>query len=486
LAKKITLTILDHVNCHFDGLTEGQIKHIIDKTSIVDPTLYHSVGYKLGHIDAKVSYFDEEGFSFVYSIDEVLNILERDFKINDIDIVDERDFSIIPDNLSIEEDFLIEETGYNLRPHQVNVVNSALREKFGTIDASTSAGKTLICLAISKKLDPYIKTVIIVPSEQLLNQTFEDYKKSSLSVGKLHSKIAPKDREKFINDHRHIIVTSKLFVNCKDIFSSNIFALIQDENQVSGEVLMNVFRFDVPQYPMKLGLTGSFPYTNKLKARMINNHLGGGVIAVVEPKELVDKGFVSTVDISTVKTVDLEVEELFQEIDTQRKYEWSIEQNYLLGNKNRIKAIGDWLHGLPKKNTLVLCHAQFGNELSKYMGLPFIDKDTSVTERSNSFSKFGITDDHIQLASFGTSATGISENDIFVVVMIDVGKNRTAILQSIGRGMRKSDKQDHVDIVDIYANLKYSKRHYSTRTALYKEKHYPHKDIGYKIIVKGD
>lgn len=485
--QKVTLTILDYVNCHFDGLTDGQVQHIIDKTGIVNPKLYHTVGYQLGHIEAKESYFDEEGFSFLFSADEVINIIERDFKITDIEIIDERPEMNIPD-IVIDENFLLEETGRTLREHQINVINTALREHCGIFDASTSSGKTLISLAISKALDPYIKTVVCVPSEQLLNQTHDDYKKSSLKVGKLNASVKPAKREQFIKENNHLIVTNKLFVNCKEYFREDEWAIIQDETHVFGEVTAEVYRFDIPHFPVRIGLTGSFPFKDRLKSRMIKNHIGGDVIGNVQPKELSDKGYISKVDINIVRTIDPEIEELFEEMQKQRPstYDWSVEQKYLLTNKKRIISIAEYLKTLPDKNTLILCHAEFGNSLAEYMGLPFIDKDTDVNTRQELFGKFNDSDNHLQLASFGTSATGISVDDIFIVGMIDVGKNRTAILQGIGRGMRKSTKQDHVDIVDIYANLKYSKKHKNDRLKIYKEKHYPYKEDKFDIIVKGE
>lgn len=786
--QKVTLTIIDHVNCHFGGLTRGQVARVIERTGIVDPSLFHTPAYKLGHIDAKESYFSEDGFSFTYSIPEVLDVLENEFKITDIELIDERDFGNIPDDLEIDEDFLIEESGYTLMEHQLNLVNTALRERIGIFDAATSAGKTLVCLAISKALDPYIKTVIVVPSEQLLNQTYDDYAKSKLSVGKLNSRIPVKKREEFIATHNHLIITNKLFANCKHLFTNEKFGIVTDEcfhpshellsikdgwkpvaevkqgelivgynpetrrtvvevvqrtvtkhfsgylchlsnmdrvnllttpnhetpifrqngtirrikmkdykagmiiptsgeilgddglsdferlqiayeadghqlrtnsdgtnvyrfmfrcerkierletilnnleipykksvncrddvsivfntrdtlkknfnwydkfksgkansefiyevglwdghikssgviewnhsdydtimqlqdiarlggyqttlvtntqtrkdgsliyrinfrkknrlkltdvklKEVSydgdvhcvtvpsgnvvtrlhgvvsisgnchnfGEMYADVMRFDVPHYPIRLGLTGSFPYKNKLKARMIKNHTGGGILETVEPKELEEQGIVSSVNITLYKTIDKEIEELFYEMEKKRQYDWTIEQRYTLNNKARAVALVEFIKDLPKKNTLVLCHAQLGNAMAKLMDLPFIDKDATVEERAELFGQFSQKKDHLQLASFGTSATGISENDIFIVVMIDVGKDRTAILQSIGRGMRKSKHQDYVDIIDIYADMKYGKNHLRERKKIYKEKHYPYINGDIDIPVK--
>ena len=53
--------------------------------------------------------------------------------------------------------------------------------------------------------------------------------------------------------------------------------------------------------------------------------------------------------------------------------------------------------------------------------------------------------------------------------MLEPGKSFVRVIQSIGRGIRKAQDKDYVNVVDITSNLKYSKRHLTKRKAFYRE-----------------
>ncbi len=57
---------------------------------------------------------------------------------------------------------------------------------------------------------------------------------------------------------------------------------------------------------------------------------------------------------------------------------------------------------------------------------------------------------------------------------MEPGKSFTRVIQSIGRGIRKSDDKDFVQIYDIASNCKFSARHMAKRKKTYKEAQYPH------------
>jgi hypothetical protein len=214
-------------------------------------------------------------------------------------------------------------------------------------------------------------------------------------------------------------------------------------------------------------------------------HLGGGILDKVEPQDMKNIGATSKEIIKIVRTKHPEIDGIFDELKTNGMYDWSVEQDYYLSNKDRAVAIGDYIMSLPKSNTLVLCHANFGVILGKYLNMPMINDDVDVTTRAEYFSMFDKgNDDHIQLASFGCAATGISVNTIHRVILIDIGKNRTYILQSIGRGLRKSEHQEHVDVIDIYTDMKYGNKHKIERVAIYKEKNFDYTDTDEIITIK--
>jgi superfamily II DNA or RNA helicase len=468
-----TITLLDFVNAHLSGFSRSELKYLIKKTSVKDPSAFQMATYRAGMWDGNIPFIDEEGFTYVVLVDRIVSIMDETYN-KSVDIIDERPH-VDTSNITIDENFLLQETGKTLRDYQVETVNLTFQHQRGIAQLATNAGKTLICMAISKAADHLMRSVVIVPSELLLNQTYEDYKKSDLSVLKLTPKIAPKNRCSEVLGHRHIIVTETMFTNAIDCFSSvnEPFILIKDETHRFGDVLAEALRFDMPNAPIRLGLTGTMP-TCKLKSTKIKCHLGGDVLKKVMPKHLIDMKTSDEPRITMIKTLDSEVSSLMDEYVAMGAYDWSMEQKYLLDNKARVKEIGDFILSLPKTNTLVLCAAAFGVELGTYMNLPFIYEETSVDNRAKLFDTFNHSQtDALVLASYGTASTGISVNDIFRIVLVDVGKNEAQVIQSIGRGIRKSTHQSHVDIVDIYAgDFKYSIKHKQERVKLYKKYQY--------------
>jgi len=59
------------------------------------------------------------------------------------------------------------------------------------------------------------------------------------------------------------------------------------------------------------------------------------------------------------------------------------------------------------------------------------------------------------------------------VVLIEPGKSFVRVIQSIGRGIRKAEDKDHVEIYDITSSCKFAKRHLTKRKEFYKEANYP-------------
>ena len=67
-----------------------------------------------------------------------------------------------------------------------------------------------------------------------------------------------------------------------------------------------------------------------------------------------------------------------------------------------------------------------------------------------------------------------SENRIFNLVLIEPGKSFVRVIQSIGRGIRKAEDKDSVQIWDITSSCKFAKRHLGARKKFYKEANYPY------------
>jgi superfamily II DNA or RNA helicase len=83
------------------------------------------------------------------------------------------------------------------------------------------------------------------------------------------------------------------------------------------------------------------------------------------------------------------------------------------------------------------------------------------------------TQDKIIVATYGVAAVGINIPRIFNLVLIEPGKSFVRVIQSIGRGIRKAQDKDHVQIWDITSTCRFAKRHLTKRKAYYREAQYP-------------
>lgn len=476
------LSILDETNFHLD-VPESILKKIIEKFKIPNPKAFATAGFKLGTWDGKESLISDEGFGYIFMLDDILAHMEdMGLDLNVMEIEDHRDASI-PTPRMVDNQYLLQESGFTLREHQVDAINSVIVNKKGYVNAATSAGKTWICVGISKAFDPYLKSVIIVPSTNLARQTYEDYAKSNLSTLLLEAKIKPEKREEAIKAHRHVIVTEKLFANCIEYFEGSDWLFIKDEVQILGQMLIDVLRVDCGTWPVRIGLTGTFP-KDRLKATETQCVLGGGELVKVSGDYLQQNNFAATVDIEVVTTSHQEIEEVFRELEADKTFDWSLEQNYNNTNDLRAKAIADHIEGLDKIPTLILCHPQTGKMVAEFLGCENIDQETPVDTRQKWLRDFETDPEFRICASYQTSGTGLSIDQIRRLVLIDVGKNYTNIMQGIGRGMRLDDGKDSVHVLDISSNNKYGERHRKERLALYRKENYKYNDTGYEILIK--
>ena len=77
------------------------------------------------------------------------------------------------------------------------------------------------------------------------------------------------------------------------------------------------------------------------------------------------------------------------------------------------------------------------------------------------------------MATYGVAAVGINIPRIFNLVLVEPGKSFVRVIQSIGRGIRRAEDKDFVQIWDLTANTKYAKRHLTERKKFYKDAQYP-------------
>jgi superfamily II DNA or RNA helicase len=103
----------------------------------------------------------------------------------------------------------------------------------------------------------------------------------------------------------------------------------------------------------------------------------------------------------------------------------------------------------------------------------FLSGKDKVKDRDVEYKEVAITDDKVIIATYGIAAVGLNIPRIFNLVMIEPGKGFTRVIQSIGRGIRKAEDKDFVQIWDLTSSCRFAKRHLTVRKSFYREANYP-------------
>jgi superfamily II DNA or RNA helicase len=218
------------------------------------------------------------------------------------------------------------------------------------------------------------------------------------------------------------------------------------------------------QVPIRWGLTGTIP---KEKYEQVSILCGlGPVVGKLSASELQEAGHLANCHVNIVQLVD----------HVEYK-DYQSELKYLVETAGRLKYISE----LVKKvngtgNTLVLVdRIACGKALVELLGdqAVFVSGSTKATARKEEYDEVAISDDKIIVATFGVAAVGINIPRIFNLVLLEPGKSFVRVIQSIGRGIRKAEDKDFVQVWDLTSTCKFAKRHLTKRKQFYKEANYP-------------
>ena len=118
----------------------------------------------------------------------------------------------------------------------------------------------------------------------------------------------------------------------------------------------------------------------------------------------------------------------------------------------------------------------------------FVHGGTDTNDREEIRQIMEKENDAIVVASYGTFSTGINIRNLHNIIFASPSKSRIRNLQSIGRGLRKSDGKDRATLYDIADDMRYKKhmnftlKHFVERTKIYTDEQFPFKI--YKIGLK--
>jgi superfamily II DNA or RNA helicase len=477
MSKECTLEIIDEVNIRFIGLDVVTRRKLSDKLKFFIPHAVHTPAYKLGRWDGTVRYCDIGSRSYFHLLDRLIpivqdagyyiNIKDRREKYDfEFETVDKHSYS----HLTWPEGHQMEGEPIVLRDYQVDYINTFLASPQGVSVAPTGSGKTIVTAILSDKISKYGKSLVIVPTKDLVVQTEEDYVNFGLDVGVYYG-----DRKEFGRQHTICTWQSLDVLNKKSKYYDPEFCfewlvdgtagiIVDESHKAKADVLRNLLSRNFGGIPIRWGLTGTIPKEDYQGVAI--EAVVGPLIGTIETKELQDKGVLATLNINVLQLQD------YASIFTN----YQAEHTWLTTDKRRIEFLAEEISTIAETgNTLILVDKiKTGNMLKDLIpGSVFVHGTLKSTDRFKEYNEIKTSDNKVIIATYGVASTGINIVRIFNLVLIEPGKSFVRVIQSIGRGIRVGKDKDHLNVYDITSNAKYSKRHLSKRKAFYKEQKYP-------------
>jgi superfamily II DNA or RNA helicase len=152
------------------------------------------------------------------------------------------------------------------------------------------------------------------------------------------------------------------------------------------------------------------------------------------------------------------------------------ELKYLVTDEDRMIYLSKLIKKISQSgNTLVLVNRIDSGKfiINEIPEAVFISGEVKTKDRKEEYDEIKTNDNKIIVATFGVAAVGINIPRIFNMVLLEPGKSFVRVIQSIGRGIRKAEDKDFVQIWDITSTCKYAKRHLTERKKFYKDAKYP-------------
>jgi len=472
-----TIHIRDEVNIKVSGLEVGTRRKLEKEFKFFMQYARHTPAYKLGRWDGCVSFFSLGGASYFNLLDRILPILvDEGYKINVDDSRPVYDFNFLEVTESTHKQTIWpkghpqEGNPVMLRDYQVTAINKFLQNPQCVQEIATGAGKTITTATLSKSVQGYGRSLVIVPNKDLVRQTLEDYELLGLDVGVYFGDKKELGKTHTICTWQSLHSLQKRFKEGLspiglDEFGQDLVAVIIDEaHQAKADVLKALLSGAFANVPIRWGLTGTIPKEDFERIGLIA--CIGNVVNKIAAKDLQELGVLANCTVNVLQLQDTVEYPTYQE-----------ELTFLTTNKTRIDYLASLVSTLSESgNTLVLVDRVKCGEMlvERLPDSVFVSGTMKTTDRKEHYDEIKTSDKKIIVATYGVAAVGINIPRIFNLVLLEPGKSFTRVIQSIGRGIRRAQDKDHVEIWDVTSSAKFSKKHLTVRKKYYEDAGYPY------------
>lgn len=430
---------------------------------------------------------------------EVLEIAKEykyDFQIDGLERLFLSDLKLEDFQSWVDEFF--EDAEKKPRDYQVEAAWKIIKFRYSVSEIATSSGKTLISFMIFAylKAKGYIrKFLMVVPSTNLVIQGTEDFE--DYGIHKLGVKIQQIGGGSKLREGCDVVIgTYQSLVKKEPDYFEGFDAVFVDEAHHTSSISIKKIVSKCMHSGWRFGLTGTLTKRGTADHLTIQQFLGP-VLVEISPDFLFRNNYATPVSIKIVilDWLSPEYKEKLAELKTNSSELegndlYNIERKLVISNKARLNYIVDFINRTTK-NSLVLFQSvkdEYGRniwngvrESNPSKEAFYVDGETNEQLREEYKSRMETGENKVLIATYGTFSTGISINNLHNIFLVESYKSEVLIKQSLGRGMRKMEGKEKVNIIDFVDDFStagyknYLLKHSEARIAIYRNENFDYK-----------
>ena len=379
------------------------------------------------------------------------------------------------------------------RDYQLDALSCALQNKRSLLLSPTASGKSLIIyMAIRHHLmHKNGQILIIVPTTSLVEQLysdFGDYSEFDDWNVQDHCHKIYSGKEKYNIDKRVVITTWQSIYKLQTKWFENYTMVVGDEAHNFKAKSLTAILEKCVNAEYRIGTTGTLDGTQT--HQLVLEGLFGPVYKVTTTKKLIEQQSLSELEIFVLL---LKYREDYCKMIAKMKYQDEVDfivkyeprnnfiSNLAMDQEGNTLILFQFVekHGKPLHNML---KEKFDALPRKSRKLFYVSGETDVDTREQIREITEKENDAIIVASMGTFSTGINIRRLHNIIFASPSKSQIRVLQSIGRGLRKSEDGINTKVYDIADDLHWkAKKNYTLTHAAERIKIYSKEKFDYKL-----
>ena len=445
--------------------------------------------------DGKIRLFDSRKKTLYCGLHKYLREFcdVRDYKL---EVIESPQYGALESSLSPDLEGLLSNLSLSVngvdiipRQYQLEGLSHTLSQEKSLLLSPTASGKSLIIyLAIRYYLDVFDGNVLlIVPTTSLVEQMYSDFGDYSRKDKWSHEENCHRiysGREKIGVSQRIIISTWQSIYKLPASWFNSFGMVIGDEaHNFKAKSLTSILE-KCTEAKYRIGTTGTLDGTQT--HQLVLEGLFGPVYKVTTTKELMDNDDLAQLNIDILI---LKYKEEYCKQIVKEKYQQELD--FIVRYEPRNKFISN-LALDQKGNTLILfnyvdkhgkpLHSLLQTKMPDKRKLFYVSGETDVDTRESVREITEKEKDAIIVASIGTFSTGINIRNLHNIIFASPSKSQIRVLQSIGRGLRKSEDGTDTKIYDIADDLHWkTQKNYTLQHAAERIKIYSKERFNYKM-----